>query len=135
MRIRIIRQKKPAGKDMDQELEWLCSSLGFCEEIDKDRTAAAIFKRLLENTRAGEPLRSDDIAEDVGKSRGAVVNHLNKLINAGLVVRHGTTYELREQTLRNTMMEMRRDMMRMMEDMEAIADEIDRELEMRRHRI
>jgi predicted transcriptional regulator len=126
MRIRIIRAKRPVEKTVDAELEWLCSSLGFCEEIDKDRTASAIFRRLLESTYEGRPLRSDDLAESVGKSRGAVVNHLNKLINSGLVVRHGTRYELREQTLRNTLLEMHRDMERMLQDMEAIAEEIDR---------
>jgi predicted transcriptional regulator len=125
MRIRIIRAKKPADKTVDSELEWLCSSLGFCEDIDKDRTASAIFRKLLESTYEGRPLRSDDLAESVGKSRGAVVNHLNKLINSGLIVRHGTRYELREQTLRNTLLEMRRDMMRMLEDMEDIARDID----------
>ena len=127
MRIRIIRAKKPAERTVDSELEWLCSSLGFCEDIDKDRTASAVFRKLLESTYEGRLLRSDDIAESIGKSRGAVVNHLNKLISSGLVVRHGTRCELREQNLQNTLLEMRRDMDRMLEDMERIAEEIDRE--------
>jgi predicted transcriptional regulator len=128
MRIRIIRAKKPTEKTVDAELEWLCSSLGFCEDIDRDRTASAIFRKLLESTYEGRPLRSDDLAEGVGKSRGAVVNHLNKLINSGLVVRYGTRYELREQSLRNTLLEMRRDMERMFQDMDEIAEEIDRRM-------
>jgi predicted transcriptional regulator len=132
MRIRIIRTKKPLGRDVDAELEWLCSSLGFCEQIDKDKTASAIFRKLLENTHRREPMRSDDIADSIGKSRGAVVNHLNKLMGAGLVVRRGTRYELREENLHNTLMEMRRDMERMFADMEEIAREIDREMDGRR---
>ena len=132
MRIRIIRHKKPAERDIDREFDWLCASLGFCEDIDKDRTANAIFRRLLESTYEGKPLRSDDIAEHIGKSRGAVVNHLNKLMSAGLVVRHGTRYELREQSLQNTLLEMRRDMERMMLDMQQIAEDIDREFASRR---
>ncbi|MFH0862536.1 MAG: ArsR family transcriptional regulator [Candidatus Altiarchaeota archaeon] len=132
MRIRIIRHKKPADHELEQDLDWLCSSLGFCEDIDKDRTAAAIFRSLLESTYEGRPLRSDDIAERVGKSRGAVVNHLNKLMSSGLVVRHGTRYELREQSLQNTLLEMRRDMERMMQDMQQMAEEIDKEFATRR---
>jgi predicted transcriptional regulator len=135
MRIRIIRHRKPADRDVDRELEWLCSSLGFCEEIDKDRTAAAIFKKLLESSYDGRPLKSDDIAEGVGKSRGAVVNHLNKLMNAGLVVRHGTTYELREQSLQNTILEMHKDMERMMQDMQEIAQQIDQDFSIRKRRL
>ena len=128
MRIRIIRQKKPAEKNIDDEIDWLCSSLGFCGQIDRDRTAAGKFRALLESAYRGEALRSDDISERVGKSRGAVVNHLNKLMAAGLVARRGTRYELREQSLHNTLLEMRRDMERMLEDMEEIAREIDREM-------
>jgi predicted transcriptional regulator len=134
MRIRIIRHKKPAGGNIEDELDWLCSSLGFCEDIDKDKTAQAIFRSLLESTYEGRQLRSDDIAERVGKSRGAVVNHLNKLMNAGLVVRHGTRYELREQSLQNTLLEMRRDMERMMQDMQEMAEEIDKEYATRKSR-
>jgi predicted transcriptional regulator len=132
MRIRIIKRKRPPGGNIDDELDWLCSSLGFCEQIDKDRTAAAIFRKLLESTHRGEALRSDDLSEQVGKSRGAVVNHLNKLIASGLVIRHGTRYELREQNLHNTVLEMHRDMERMLEDMEAIAKEIDEDIRKRR---
>jgi len=128
MRIRIIKTRKPPEQNIDEEIEWLCSSLGFCEQIDKDRTAAAIFKRLLESTHEGEPLRSDDIAEKIGKSRGAVVNHLNKLINAGLIVRRGTRYELRESNLHNTINEMHRDMERMFQDMEEISRQIDEQI-------
>ncbi|MFH1055217.1 MAG: ArsR family transcriptional regulator [Candidatus Altiarchaeota archaeon] len=129
MRIRIIKKKKSQEKTLENDLEWFCSSLGLCEQIDKDRTAQAIFKSLLESTYNGEGMRSDDISERVGKSRGAVVNHLNKLISSGLVVRHGTRYELREENLHNTMAEMRRDMDRIFEDMEEIAQEIDRRMQ------
>jgi len=127
MRIRIIRQKKPADRNLDDELDWLCASLGFCEDIDRDRTAAAIFRKLLEGTHRGHALKSEELSEETGKSRGAVVNHLNKLISAGLVVRHGTRYELREGSLHNTIREMHRDMERMLEDMEEIAKAIDAE--------
>ncbi len=127
MRIRIIRQKKPAERNLEEELDWLCSSLGFCEDIDRDRTAAAIFRKLLEGTHRGQALRSEELSEETGKSRGAVVNHLNKLISAGLVVRRGTRYELREGSLHNTIREMHRDMERMLDDMEEIAKEIDEE--------
>jgi predicted transcriptional regulator len=132
MRIRIIRTKKPAEHSVDGEIEWLCSSLGFCEQIDKDKTAAAIFRKLLESAHRGEPMRSDELADSIGKSRGAVVNHLNKLMGAGLVVRRGTRYELREQNLHNTLLEMRRDMERMFQDMDEIARYIDEEMGGRR---
>jgi len=132
MRIRIIRRKKPAESDIEKEIEWFCSSLGFCEPIDKDKTAAAIFRSLLEGAHNGEALRSDDISERVGKSRGATVNHLNKLMSAGLVIRRGTRYELREQNLHNTICEMRRDMERMFQDMEEVSRQIDEHIQTRR---
>ncbi|MBU0762325.1 MAG: ArsR family transcriptional regulator [Candidatus Altiarchaeota archaeon] len=126
VRVRVIRHRKPIENTLDDELEWLCSSLGFCEPIDRDKTAIAIFKKLMESSHHGEPLRSDDISEGIGKSRGAVVNHLNKLISSGLVVRKKNRYELREQTLEQTIRELRRDMERMLDDMEETAKEIDK---------
>ncbi|MBD3388537.1 MAG: ArsR family transcriptional regulator [Candidatus Altiarchaeales archaeon] len=128
VRIRIMRQRKPTENTVEDELEWLCSSLGFCEAIDRDRTAQNIFKQLIRSSHDGKGLKSDDLADIVGKSRGAVVNHLNKLISSGLVVRRGTRYEMRENTLHNTIAEMRRDMDRIFEDMEKVADEIDRQM-------
>ena len=123
-RIRIIKRKKPIKPTLDEELEWLCSSLGLCEQIDRDHTAARIFRQLLD----GKALRSDDLSEETGKSRGAVVNHLNKLISAGLIQRRGTRYELREANLADTIAEMRRDIDRVFEGMEKIADEIDEKM-------
>jgi predicted transcriptional regulator len=128
VRIRVIRHRLPARKTTGDELDWICSSLGFCEPIDRDKTAVAIFRKMLESSKMGQPLRSDEICEAVGKSRGAVVNHLNKLISSGLVVRRKNRYELREATLKETIRELRRDMERMLEDMEKIAAEIDEEL-------
>ena len=131
MRIRIVRKKMPSGSSVDSEIEWFCSTLGLCEHMRDDESATRIFRCLLERGRYGRGLRSDDISERVGKSRGAVVNQLNKLMAAGLVARRGTRYELREDTLLNTLVEMRRDLERVFEDMEDIARKIDEDLKRR----
>jgi len=129
IRIRFIQRKKPVETGLDREFQWLCSSLGFCEPVDRDRTAIAILRKLIESSREGGGLRSDDISELVGKSRGATVNHLNKLIGAGLVIRRANRYELRERTLANTIRELHRDMERIFEDLERTAEEIDERVE------
>lgn len=123
--LRLIRRRRPAGRGVDIEFSWVCSCLGFCQPKDRDRTAQAILGLLLEKSRHGGGLRSDDIAESVGKSRGATVNHLNKLMNAGLVTKRGNFYELREASLEDTIRELQRDMERMFEDLLTAAHEID----------
>lgn len=128
LKIKVLRRKKPVTTGVDDEIHWFCSSLGFCETIDRDETAMNIFKNLLASTYRGTPVKSDELSESVGKSRGAIVNHLNKLISAGLIVRRNNRYELREQNLENTIREMHKDMDRIFEDLERTAKEIDEKL-------
>lgn len=125
IRLHIVRKRR-LGEDSNLgDFEWLCSSMGFCEPIDRDRTAINIIRLLMENSKNGGGLRSDDIAENVGKSRGATVNHLNKLIGSGLIVKKKNIYILREVNLENTIHEVKRDMERMFEDLELVAKKID----------
>ena len=125
IRLRIVHKRRPREDSESGDFEWLCSSMGFCEPIDRDKTATNIIRLLIKNSKKCSGLRSDDIAENVGKSRGATVNHLNKLIGSGLIVKRKNTYLLREDSLENTIREVRRDIERMFEDLESVAKKID----------
>ena len=127
MRLHIIKRRKPADHDIDSEFEWICSSLGLCDLRDKDKTSQALLNILLRG-QGSNGLRSDELSDKVGKSRGAIVNHLNKLMDSGLVIRRNNRYELREKTLSNTLHEMQADMLRLMHDMEEIAEKIDKSI-------
>src|SRR3989338_5519157 len=62
-KIVIRRVERPFSGSLDKELEWICSSLGFLEPIDRDKVAASVFKEIVQATEKGKPLTSTALAE------------------------------------------------------------------------
>jgi predicted transcriptional regulator len=127
-RITIVQTRRPHHATVNDELQWLGTSLGLFGERDKDKSAFRIFLELLKAAKRGQPLSSDDIAETLALSRGTVVHHINNLIAAGIVVYDGKRYWLREPRLEVLLEELRRDLDRMIEDLKRTAHEIDETL-------
>ncbi|MFH1721282.1 MAG: winged helix-turn-helix domain-containing protein [Candidatus Altiarchaeota archaeon] len=130
--IRIRRIERPFEKDLERDLDWLCSTFGFCEPGSPESTASRIFREIIKETQKDQGITSTKLAREVEMSRGAVVNHLNNLIEAGLITKQGTHYQLRSGNLHRTIREIERDMMRVFEDLETMADEIDKQLGFKR---
>jgi len=125
-RITIKKVEPPFSPGLEEEFNYICKSLGFFEEIDKDKTASAIFKEILRNYEKGRMLTSTDIAKRVKMSRGAVINHLNNLITAGLIVREGRFYIPRSKSVLRTIREVEEDIDRIFRRMEEHARRIDK---------
>jgi predicted transcriptional regulator len=113
------------------EFDWICRSLGFFEEIDKEKTAAAVFRMLVLATERGEALSSTAISERVLMSRGAVINHLNNLVRSGLAEKHGRYYVARSASVQQTIEELEDDIDRVFERMKERARQIDARLRQR----
>ncbi|MEM2875928.1 MAG: helix-turn-helix domain-containing protein [Candidatus Bathyarchaeia archaeon] len=124
----ILDFRIPPTADLDKDVEWFCKCFGFLESRDKEKTAARIFKTLLEAMKQGKGLSSDELAEKIGLTRGTMVYHLNKLIQSGLAVHREGRYELRGMSLRRTVQEVRRDINRVLENIEQVAQSIDEAL-------
>jgi len=114
--------------NVEQDIEWICKSFGFLESRDKEKTAARIFKALLEAARKGEGFSSDELAERLGLSRGTMVHHLNKLMKSGLVIHHEGRYKLRGWSLQRTVEEVQRDITRVFENIKQVAKSVDENL-------
>ncbi|MBI4140932.1 ArsR family transcriptional regulator [Candidatus Woesearchaeota archaeon] len=127
-RITIIQIRKPAQRTINDELQWLGTSLGLFTERDRDRSCFRIFLELLKAAKARQLLSSDDLAEKLQLSRGTVVHHLHKLLNAGIVVAEGKRYLLRQDRLEMLVEEIRKDLWRTCEDMLKMARAIDETL-------
>ncbi|MCX8147080.1 MAG: ArsR family transcriptional regulator [Candidatus Woesearchaeota archaeon] len=127
-RITIIRYRKPAKKEINEELQFLGNSLGLFGERDKDKSCFRIFIELLKATRANMPLSSDEIAMKTGLSRGTVVHHLHRLIEAGLVVYESGKFMLRAGNLETVVEEVQKDINRTLDDLRQIAAEIDKRM-------
>lgn len=128
-RITVIRVEKPSKKsDINEKLQWLCTSLGLFSERDKDSSCFRIFIELLKSGRTKVPLTSDEIAFRLHLSRGTVIHHINKLLRAGIVVHTKNIYYLRVSSLSSLIDEIEGDIERVCEDMKEIAENIDAEL-------
>lgn len=117
----------PQKIDFNEKVAWICSSLGFFENIDKNKNAAAIFKEILLASSLGQVLTSTTIAQRVGMSRGSVINHLNNLLNAGLIEKGGKYYFARSNSTLGTITEIEDDLIHIFSRMKRVAKELDEE--------
>ena len=74
------------------------------------------------------PLSSDELAYRLNLTRGTVIHHINKLMDAGIVVYDGKRYMLRVDNLKDLVDEVEKDIERTCSDLKNIAKEIDERL-------
>lgn len=127
-RITIIRSSKPAKGSVNEEIKWFGSCLGLFGLRDRDSSCFRIFVELLKSSREKNPLSSDNVAYSLSLSRGTVVHHLNKMIEAGIVVSERRKYMLRVNNLEVLVDEIEKDIERACLDLKEIAKKIDKEL-------
>jgi len=127
-RITIMNIRKPAVKNVNQELQWLGSSLGLFNLRDKDKSCFRVFIELVKNAKLGIPLSSDELAHRLDLSRGTVVHHIHKLLESGIVVQAPRGYILRVDSLRELIDEVEKDLRRTCDDLRSMAEEIDESL-------
>jgi len=128
-KIIIKRIRSPAPGNLNDDIDYLCKSLGYFSQRDKKDTAGKIFRLLVKETCEEENcLSSDEIAERLQLTRGAIVHHLNSFISAGLIIKENNKYRLRSASLQKSIEEIRADIDRIMKQMIKIAIEIDEKL-------
>ena len=120
--------RKPVQKNVNQELQWLGSSLGLFNLRDKDKSCFRVFIEMIKNAKLGKPLSSDEIAYSLGLSRGTVIHHLNKLLDSGIAVEAERGYILRVSNLRGLINEVEKDLERTLDELREMAEEIDKSL-------
>ena len=124
-RITIVRIRSP-DKALNPEIQWLSESLGLFSERDKDRSCFRLFLAILQSKK---PRSSDELAYKLNLSRATVIHHLSKLIATGLVVIEEDKYVLRAKNLEHTLKKMKLDVLSAYEEMENMAKEIDKKLQ------
>lgn len=127
-RITIINIRRPASKNLNQELQWLGTSLGLFNLRDRDKSCFRIFIELLKAAKLNHPLKSDEIAARAHLSRGTVIHHVNKLMESGIVVNDRNRYMLRVSNLKALIDEVERDVRRACDSLKEIANDVDKRL-------
>lgn len=122
----VIRKlREPTEKNLDEDIEWVCNSLGFITLRDQDKTAFKILKALVKSAKEGKGLTSEELTKQVEPTIGSVIYHLKKLMKAGLVVKLESTYELRMHSLLSTINEIEKDISTTLEGIKKISEDID----------
>lgn len=125
-RIDIVRLRKPQqDAEANELLQWFGRSLGMFGLRDRDKSCFRLFIELLKSGRGDKALSSDELAYRLRLSRGTVVHHLTRLMDAGIVIKSGNSYLLREHSLATLVEEIREDMERACDDLRAVAELID----------
>lgn len=127
-RITLVQIHHRKDDNINQELQWLGNSLGLFNLRDKDSSCFRIFITLVKHARRSDVLSSDEIAEKLHLTRGTVVHHLAKLMDAGIVIREHERYLLRAQALERLVQEIQRDVDVLFGDLKEIAKDIDERL-------
>ncbi|MEK6967357.1 MAG: ArsR family transcriptional regulator [Nanoarchaeota archaeon] len=127
-RITIIRMQRPSQHTLNEDLKWFGRSLGLFGIRDRDKSCYRVFVELLKSTRQGKAMSSDELALKLGLSRGTVVHHLNRLMEAGIVMAQRNQYAIRVDNLKVLVDELQRDMQRAFDDLRDVAQTIDKEL-------
>lgn len=112
-------------KSIHHKLQWLGLSLGLFGERDKDKSCFRIFIELLKAAKQKSGLSSDELAQCTKLSRGTVVHHLNRLLEAGIVKNNRNTYALRADSLQLLIEELQRDTARTLDVLAKVAKELD----------
>ncbi|MBR9690130.1 ArsR family transcriptional regulator [Candidatus Woesearchaeota archaeon] len=128
-KVTIIKfNREPELSNVDQELQWIGTSLGLFNPRDKDRSCYRVFITLLRAMKTSESLSSDELAFRLDLTRGTVVHHLNTLLSAGIIIESGNRYHLREESLKKVIEEMKKDMDSTYDNLISVADEVDKKL-------
>ncbi len=127
-RITIVKIRRPAEKNVNDDLQYIGNSLGLFNLRDKDKSCFRVFIELLKAAKRKQPISSDELAFRLDLTRGTVVHHINRLKESGIVVHEGKRYFLRVDKLEELIKEIKDDVAKTCDDLELIAKEIDKEL-------
>ncbi len=127
-KIILKNERLPARKKLDDDLDWLCRSMGISSGRDVDKNAICMFKIVVRGASDGKRITSDFLSDKMNLTRGAINHHLRWFIDSGIFVRDKCEIKLREDSIRQTIREIKRDSERIFEDLLDIASNVDNEI-------
>ncbi|MBN1275295.1 hypothetical protein JXA12_03305 [Candidatus Woesearchaeota archaeon] len=117
---------KPARQDLDDDIAWLCDSLGLCNARDTHSMSVQVFKLILQ--KGGEELTPEMIAKQLNIEHQRALYHIRSLIKAGILIRDKKHIELREGSMTRIIDELQEDANKIFASMRTIAGDVDEEL-------
>ncbi|MFW5865645.1 MAG: winged helix-turn-helix transcriptional regulator [Nanoarchaeota archaeon] len=130
-RVTIIREHTTRQNTINDLLLLFGQSLGLFGLRDKDKSCYRIFITLVKALKLNVELSSDELALQTGLSRGTVIHHLNRLMDAGIVTNYRNKYYINYDSLEDLVKDLKRIVNSMLDDIESVAKEIDKGLNLK----
>ena len=123
--------RKPESENVNVLIQYFGRSLGLFGLRDKDSSCFRIFIELVKGAKSNRGVSSQELAYKLGLTRGTVVHHLNKLIDAGIVKSQQNRYSLRGTTLGEVVDYIEKDLQELIKNLKEVASQLDTQLNMR----
>lgn len=127
MHQRLILQylPRPVRRELKDETYWLCDTLGLSSGRDIEDLSIQIVLRLLEESSKRDGIATEQLASLLGITPGRVNHHLRNLTRSGVIYRERKLVHLRGRSLRDSVLELRKDADRIFDELEKVATDID----------
>ncbi len=129
-KVTIIRNQSYSEENVNELLLKLGHSLGLFNMRDKDKSCYRLFIVLVKALRLGVELTSDDLAAQTGLSRGTVIHHLNRLMDAGIVTNYKNKYFINYSSLEEMIADLQKGVNLLLDDLKVVAKKIDGSLDL-----
>ncbi|MDE1868365.1 MAG: hypothetical protein KGH60_00130 [Candidatus Micrarchaeota archaeon] len=124
-RIIIRFVERPDSDEPEEMIKWFCHVFGLSND-DDNGIEEEILKSFVKAAYRDEGLSSSELKLHSDMARSTVIYHLNRFIDAGLLVKHGRKYFLRASEMSKAIEEIEYDIEREMRRMLDTAKEFDR---------
>ncbi len=117
--------ERPDSRSRKQMLRWFCYVFGLSGIGEDSPIEEKILGRFTEAAYNNMGLSSSELDLGTKMARSTVIYHLNRFIDAGLIVRHGRKYYLRASEMHKAIEEIEYDINRELQRMLDTAREFD----------
>jgi len=129
-KITIVKETENPKNNIKALLLLFGQALGLFSTRDRDKSCYRIFIVLVKALKAGVELSSDELAAQTGLTRGTIVHHLNRLMEAGIVTNYKSKYYINYETLEDLVEDMRTSVNAMIDEVKKTAKHIDKALDL-----
>jgi len=120
--------EKPEEDNINIQIQYFGRCLGLFGLRDKDKSCFRLFVELVKVAKEERPISSQELTFRLNLSRGTVVHHLNRLIDAGIVKCEDNRYQLKEASLEHVVDSVDKELSVLMNNLKEIAKKLDEQL-------
>ena len=97
--------EKPDSENPEKIIRWFCEVLGLSSGNDANNIEEQILKSFIDAAHSDKGISSSELKLDTTLARSTVIYHLNRFIEAGLLVKKGRKYYLRASEMQKAIEE------------------------------